>query len=84
MFEALRKPGTVFVVPMEQYCADALGAATKRLPSKARPTSRRHISHYSSLPPGRYLNAEGWPRPRLDEPTSRARRQARFEIAARG
>jgi hypothetical protein len=48
MFDAERKPGDVFDVPREQYCAEALGAATKRLPRKASPTSRRHISCYSS------------------------------------
>src|SRR5437764_14083432 len=48
--------GDVFEVPMEQYCAEALGAATKRLPRKASPTSRRHISYYSSPQLARFLD----------------------------
>src|SRR5688500_18478231 len=43
-----RKPGFVFDVPIVQYWAEALGVATTKLPSKTKPTRRRHISLNSS------------------------------------
>src|SRR6478735_10151978 len=87
MFAVERKPGYVFEVPREQYCAEALGAATKRLPSKASPTSRRHISYYSS-PQLAVENRERLParevrrrveRRRIRRVAARVRRRAQIE-----